>query len=108
MNARVQAVDPDTDPLQLRIFCEYDDRHGNGPMISFSFLSAADDAAAASKLSQVKAIGAVGQILPIWETVNDDGKVEVLMVVLPEAGKELVEALSLDHLDDAMSSQSKP
>jgi len=207
MNASVAAIGPDTDPAQIRIFCEYNDRYGNGPSIALSFLTAGDDAAAQAKLQQVKAIGANeacwdsrgdvprtffvegywdgsdyvkgfvdatglparlfelldescqgdedafeplrfylkdvdpaaliahlekcgafradtkmaevieaealvvrtdGAIKPIWEKTDDDGKIQSIAVTLPENGKELVEALYLDQLDDDLTFGAKP
>ena len=205
MSQRMHDADPDVDPAQVRIFCEYNDRFGEGPHVTIAFLSAADEAAATEKALQVKALGMLdatwgrtgdvpatffvdgyfdgndytagfvaatslpaelfehladryeaeefepirfmlndadpaglqahlknccafrsgtkmaevieadllvvkddGRIQPSWEQQQDDGKILMWSVRLPEAGKELIESIYLDHLADEQAEAAKP
>lgn len=58
-------ADAASDPAALSIFCEYNDRYGNGPSISFSFLAASAEAAAQEKAEQVRAMGAMEACWPM-------------------------------------------
>lgn len=95
---------------EIRIFCEYNDRYGNGPSISFSFVTPAAEAAAHAKLQQIRALGAGEASWPLTAVVEanatpssgPDAASNRLAGTLAQLGEDLRDALNFNDPDQRL------